>query len=72
MKLLLVTISRAIPRVDGDTITDPKAYTRPIVGPHRIMKVRPKDEMVEEIFVPSEERSFANRVGEPAASQPAK
>ena len=45
-------------RVDHDTIlyditvTDPKAYTQPIVGPHRIMKLRPKDEMVEEICVP--------------------
>jgi hypothetical protein len=65
-------------RVDHDTIlyditvTDPKAYTQPIVGPHRIMKLRPKDEMVEEICVPSEEKSFANRVAEPAASKPSK
>ena len=65
-------------RVDHDTIlyditvTDPKAYTQPIVGPHRVMKLRPKDEMVEEICVPSEEKSFANRVGEPAASKPTK
>src|SRR5579864_3575261 len=62
-------------RVDRDTIlyditvTDPKAYTQPIVGPHRIMKLRPKDELLEEICVPSEERSFANRVGAPAASK---
>ena len=36
------------------TITDPESYTRPIVGPHRIMKLRPHDELVEEICVPSE------------------
>ena len=65
-------------RVDHDTIlyditvTDPKAYTQPIVGPHRIMKLRPKDELLEEICVPSEEKSFAERVGAPAASNPAK
>jgi hypothetical protein len=62
-------------RVDHDTIfyditvTDPKAYTQPIVGPHRIMKLRPKDELLEEICVPSEENSFANRIGQPAASR---
>jgi hypothetical protein len=65
-------------RVDHDTmlyditVTDPKAYTQPIVGPHRIMKLRPKDEIVEEICVPSEEKSFANRIGQPAASKPSK
>ena len=59
-------------RVDHDTIlyditvTDPKAYTAPIVGPHRTMKQRPNDEMVEEICVPSEEKSFADRIAKPA------
>ena len=59
-------------RVDHDTIlyditiTDPKAYTQPIIGPHRTMKLRPKDEIVEEICVPSEEKSFAQRVADPA------
>jgi hypothetical protein len=59
-------------RMDHDTIlyditiTDPKAYTRPIVGPQRTMKLRPHDELVEEICVPSEEKSFAERVAEPA------
>jgi hypothetical protein len=48
------------------TITDEKAYMKPIVGPHRIMKLRPKDELIEEICVPSEEKSFADRVAEPA------
>jgi hypothetical protein len=65
-------------RVDHDTvlyditITDAKAYTKPIVGPHRIMKLRPHDELVEEICVPSEEKSFADRVGTPAASKRSK
>lgn len=73
MKLLLVTISRAIPRVDGDTIvSDPKAYTQPIVGQHRIMKLWPKDEMMGEICVPSEEKSFADRIAQPATAKPAK
>lgn len=59
-------------RVDRDTIayditiTDLKSYTQPIVGPRRTMKLRPHDEMVEEICVPSEEQSFANRIAEPA------
>lgn len=59
-------------RVDHDTIlyditvSDPKAYTQPIVGPHRPMKLRPKDKIVEEICVPLEEKSFAQRVADPA------
>jgi hypothetical protein len=65
-------------RVDRDTIlyditvTDPKAYTHPIVGPHRIMKLRPKDELVEEICVPSEEQSFTSRISAPAVPKPSK
>jgi hypothetical protein len=51
------------------TITDPKAYTQPIVGPHRIMKRRRQDEMVEEICVPSEEKSFADRIAKPAITK---
>jgi hypothetical protein len=54
------------------TITDPKAYTQPIVSPHRIMRLRPKDELVEEICVPSEEESFTNRIAEPATPKPSK
>jgi hypothetical protein len=54
------------------TITDPKAYTQPIVGPRRIMKLRPHDEMVEEICVPSEEKSFADRIAKPAITKPSK
>jgi hypothetical protein len=65
-------------RVDHDTILyditviDPKAYARRIVGPHRIMKLRPKDEIVEEICVLSEERSFADRIAAPAVPKPSK
>ena len=65
-------------RVDRDTIlyditiTDPKAYTAPIVGPLRIIKLRPHDEMVEEICVHSEEKSFADRIAAPAVPRPAK
>jgi hypothetical protein len=54
------------------TIIDPMAYTKPIIGPHRIMKLRPKDELIEEICVPSEEKSFAERVAEPATSKSSK
>jgi hypothetical protein len=54
------------------TISDPQAYTQSIVGPHRIMKLRPKDELVEEICVPSEEKSFADRVAQPATTIPSK
>jgi hypothetical protein len=54
------------------TISDSKVYVQPIVGPHRIMKLRPKDEMVEEICVHSEEKSFANRIAEPATPKPSK
>ena len=65
-------------RVDHDTIlyditiNDPMAYTQPLVGPRRTMKLRPKDEMVEEICVPSEEKSFADRVAQPATPKPMK
>jgi hypothetical protein len=65
-------------RIDHDTIayditvTDPRAYTKPIVGPHRIMKLRPHDEMVEEICVYSEEKAFADRIAKPAIPKPAK
>jgi hypothetical protein len=65
-------VSERYRRVDHDTIlyditvTDPKAYTAPIVGPHRTMKQRANDQMVEEICVPSEEKSFADRIAEPA------
>lgn len=65
-------------RIDNETIlyditiADPKAYTQPIVGPHRKMKLRPKDELIEEICAPSEEKSFAERVADPATPKSAK
>jgi len=65
-------------RVDLDTIhynitvTDPKAYTKHIVGPQRTYKRRPGAEIAELPCVWSEENSFAKRIREPAASKPAK
>jgi hypothetical protein len=65
-------------RIDHDTIayditvTDPKAYTQPIVGPHRTMNLRPHDELVEEICVLSEEQSFATRIAQPAVPKSSK
>jgi hypothetical protein len=64
-------------RVDHDNIaydiviTDPKAYSAPIVGPHRTLELRTQDAMVEEICVPSEEQSFSKRIAEPAVPKPA-
>jgi hypothetical protein len=54
------------------TVTDPKSYTQPIVGPHRTMRLRPHDELVEEICVPSEEKSFTDRIAQPAIPKPSK
>ena len=59
--------------VDHDTIRyditvyDPKAYTKPIVGPQRTMKLKPDAEIQELPCVWSEENSFAKRIREPAA-----
>ena len=63
-------------RVDRDTIVynvridDPKAYTKPIIAPERIMKLRPKVELGELPCVWSEENSFTKRIREPAAGKP--
>lgn len=71
-------ISERIRRVDSDTIqyqitiTDPKSYTRPAVGPQRIYQRRPGAELGELPCVWSEENSFAKRIREPAAGKPAK
>lgn len=65
-------------RVDNDTlqyeitITDPKAYAKPVVGPQRIFKRKPGAEIEELPCVWSEENSFAKRIREPAAGKPAK
>ena len=65
-------------RVDHDTIvydmtvTDPMAYTKPIVAPQRIMKLKPHEEIEEQPCVWSLENEFAKRIREPAAHNPAK
>ena len=62
-------------RVDHDTIlyditvTDPKAYAKPIVGPQRTMKLRPKEELEELVCVWSDENAFTRRIREPAAAK---
>jgi hypothetical protein len=65
-------------RVDHDTIlydmtvTDPKAYTKPIVAPQRIMKLKPHEEIEEQPCVWSQENEFAQRIRNPATPKPAK
>jgi hypothetical protein len=63
-------------RVDRNTIVynirvdDPKAYTKPIIGPERMMKLRPGVEIGELPCVWSEENSFTKRIREPAVGKP--
>jgi hypothetical protein len=63
-------------RVDHETIRynirvdDPKAYTKPIVGPERTMKLRPGAELSELPCIWSEENSFTKRIREPAVRKP--
>jgi hypothetical protein len=63
-------------RVDRDTmrydirVDDPKAYTKPIIAPERIMKLRPGVELSELPCVWSEENSFTKRIREPAVRRP--
>lgn len=63
-------------RVDRNTIVynirvdDPKAYTKPIIAPQRIMKLRPGVELAELPCVWSEENSFTKRIREPAVRKP--
>jgi hypothetical protein len=65
-------------RVDHDTIaydltiTDPMAYTKPIVTPHRIMKLRPGVEIPESPCVWSQENEFTQRIRNPATTKPPK
>ena len=62
-------------RADHDTIqyditvTDPVAYTRPIVGPRRSFKLHANGEIEELPCVWSEENSFTKRIREPAAAK---
>lgn len=71
-------VSERYQRVDHDTllynitINDPMSYTKPIVGPQRIFKLRPKAEIEELVCVWSEENAFAERIRKPAAAQPPK
>ena len=71
-------ITERYQRVDHDTISydmtikDPKAYTKPVVTPHRTMKLEPGVEIPESLCVWSEENAFTKRIREPAASKPAK
>jgi len=70
-----MTVSERYRRVDHDTIlynivvNDPKAYIKPIVGPQRTMKLRPKEEIEELVCVWSDETAFAKRIREPAAAK---
>src|SRR5207248_4381423 len=63
-------------RVDHDTIRynirvdDPKADTKPIIGPARAMKLRPGVQINELPCVWSEENSFTKRIREPAVRKP--
>ena|SRR5256885_9148532 len=63
-------------RVDRNTIVynirvdDLKAYTKPIVGPERMMKLRPGGEISELPCVWSDENSFTKRIREPAVGKP--
>ncbi len=65
-------------RVDQDTlsydmtITDPKAYTKPVVTPHRTMKLKPNEEISEQPCVWSQENEFAQRIRNPATPKPGK
>ena len=63
-------------RVDRDTIhynirvDDPKAYTKPIIAPERILKLRPGVQLGELPCVWSDENSFTKRIREPAVRKP--
>ena len=49
------------------TLTDPKTYTTPWVGEKKVFKLQPKEEIREEICVPSIEAEFNRRTRDPAA-----
>ena len=62
-------------RVDHDTIvydltvTDPTAYTQPVVARQRILKLKPKEEIGEQPCVWSQENEFTQRIRNPAAGK---
>jgi hypothetical protein len=72
----VMRVTERYQRVDRNTIAynirvdDPKAYTKPIIAPQRIMKLRPGVELSELPCVWSEENSFTKRIREPAVRKP--
>jgi hypothetical protein len=65
-------------RADRDTIlyditvTDPMAYTSPIVATQKTLKLKPRAEIEELPCVWSQENEFAQRIRNPATPKPAK
>jgi hypothetical protein len=48
------------------TVNDSKAYTAPLVSKPKSFSLHPKYELVESLCVPEDEKSFLDRVREPA------
>jgi hypothetical protein len=48
------------------TVTDPKAYTAPLMSNPKTFTLHPKYELVESLCVPEDEKTFLDRVREPA------
>jgi hypothetical protein len=65
-------------RVDHDNlelivkIDDPKAYVKPFVTKPQVLKWNPKEEVDEQMCVPSEAEAYWNVIGGPAAGTPTK
>ena len=49
------------------TLTDPKMYTKPWVSEKKVFRMQPKEEIREEICVPTIEEEFNRRTRDPAA-----
>lgn len=73
-----MTVKESYNRVDNShilyniTVTDPKAYTRPIVGQQKTMLLKPHEEIDELVCDWAEENAFDKRIREPAAAPAAK
>jgi hypothetical protein len=71
-------ITERYQRVDRETIlydmtiSDPTAYTKPIVGPQRTLKLKHGEEIGEYPCVYTEEHEFTQRIREPATPKPVK
>ena len=52
------------------TLTDPKTYTKPWLSEKKVFRLQPKEEIREEICVPSIEEEFNRRTRNPAAGLP--